>query len=276
MMPSMPGYGPGYGVGQKRTFRITSEMDLKILDKVCLDKAKEIKVYTNLVDIDGYTFWSEWKFEDRDKARRACWYWQLGYWIIEDVVATVGETNQDAPDVLSAPVKRLMNASFTLQRMRTAGMRGGRRAIRRDKDKQAPTYVTNAKDGMVNPCTGRFCNEDTDVTHFNVRVIIEADDVMRFMQRLCSAKKHKFRGFYGDLPEQEFQHNQITILESNIAPVNRDSYEHDLYRYGDGAVVELDLFCEYLFHKGAYEEIKPQLVKDDIVNAAQVKQPGQR
>jgi hypothetical protein len=271
MMPGMPGYG------QRRAFRITSEMDLKILDKVCLDRAKAAKVYANLVDMDGYTYWSEWKFEDRDKAYRDCWYWQLAYWILGDVAATVREVNSDAENVLNAPVKRLMNASFNLQRMRMAGMRGPRRGMRRDKSKMTPTYVTSAKDGLTNPCTGRFTNEEIDVMHFNVRVIIRTDDVMPFMQRLCSAKEHRFRGFYGDLPEQTHKHNQITVLESNIAPVNRESYEHDLYRYGDDSVVELDLICEYLFHKAAYEELKPKLVKDDILNAIQAAaQPAQR
>ncbi len=269
MMPTMSGYG------QRRAFRITSEMDLKILDKVCADRARAAKVYANLVDMDGYTYWSEWKFEDRDKAYRDCWYWQLGYWITEDVAATVREVNQNAENILSAPVKRLMNVSFVL-RTRMAGMRLGRRGMRRSKEVQSPAYVTGTRDAMTKPCTGRFTSEEIDVVHFNVRLVIRADDVMPFMQRLCSAKEHKFRGFYADLPEQTYKHNQITVLESNIAPVNREGYEHDLYRYGDDAVVELDLICEYIFQKAAYEDVKPQLVKNDIVEAATAKQPRQR
>jgi len=273
---TLPMMGGGGAYGQRRAYRITSEMDLKILDKVCADRARAAKVYANVIDMDGYTYWSEWKFEDRDKAYRDCWYWQSAYWVIEDVVATVREVNQNADSVLNAPVKRLMNTSFNLQRLRGAGMRGSRRGMRRSKTVQTPTYVTSAKDGMTSPCTGRFTNDDIDVFHFNVRAVIRADDVMPFMQRLCSAKEHKFRGFYADLPEQTYKHNQITVLESNIAPINRESYEHDLYRYGDEAVVELDLICEYIFEKAAYEDIKPQLVKDDILNAAQAPQPGQR
>jgi hypothetical protein len=269
MMPTVSGYG------QRRAFRITSEMDLKILDKVCADRARAAKVYANFIDMDGYTYWSEWKFEDRDKAYRDCWYWQLGYWIIEDVAATVREMNMDAENILNAPVKRLMNVSFVL-RSRMAGMRRRRVGIRRNKDVQSPAYVTSARDAMTKSCTGRFTNEEIDVVHFNARAVVRADDVMPFMQKLCRAKEHKFRGFFGDLPERRYEHNQITVLESNIAPVNRQSYEHDLYRYGDDAVVELDLICEYIFQKAAYEDIKPQLVKDDIVEAATAKQPGQR
>jgi len=36
---------------------------------------------------------------------------------------------------------------------------------------------------------------------------------------------------------------------------------HDLYRYGEDAVVELELVCEYIFNKKGYDEIKPELVK---------------
>jgi hypothetical protein len=108
-----------------------------------------------------------------------------------------------------------MNASFTLQRSRPSGGGRGRRMARRG-EKLAPSYVTSAKDAMTNPCTGRFCSEELDVVHFNVVVVVGADDVMPFMQELCRARTHKFRGFYGDLPEQTYKHNQITILESNV------------------------------------------------------------
>jgi hypothetical protein len=49
-----------------------------------------------------------------------------------------------------------------------------------------------------------------------------------------------------------------------MGPVEQTDYQHDLYRYGDKPVVDLDLICEYVFQKDAYEEIKPQQVKDDM------------
>jgi hypothetical protein len=280
MMPSTPGT-PGYG--QQRSWAIVTETDHKIFDKVCEDKARAAKVYVDPMALDGYQYWNEWKFEDRDKAYRACWYWQLGYWILEDVSATVREINKNAQSVLDAPVKRVMNVSFSQKRMRGGypgmmGMgtrRGGMR--RTDKDKQGPIYVTSAKDAMASPpCTGRFTSEEIDIVHFNVRVILTEDQVMPFLQQLCSAKEHKFRGFYGDLPEQKCKHNQITVLESALSPVNTEDWEHYLCRYGTDVPIELDLICEYLLHSKAYDQIKPQLIKDDIVNAGQKTQPGRR
>jgi hypothetical protein len=82
------------------------------------------------------------------------------------------------------------------------------------------------------------------------------------MQQLCSAKQHKFRGFSGEEQEQVFKHNQITVLESNIRSIDREDATHNLYRYGEDAVVVLDLICEYIFDKNGYDEIKPELVKE--------------
>lgn len=257
---------PYGGTGRYRSLRMMMPMDRKIVDKICEEKAKAAKVYASPVDLEGYTYWSEWKFENRDKAYRDCWYWQLGYWMYEDVMAAIRETNRDTESILTAPVKRIMAVGFAIKKMRASSMgRGARRAARRPGDTQAPAYVRTAREGITTPCTGRFCNEDIDVMHFDVRVIVAADDVMSFMEELCRAKTHRFRGLYGDEPVQTFKHNQITVLESSIAPIDREGFEHSAYRYGDNAVVELDLICEYVFQKAGYEQIKPQLVKDDIL-----------
>jgi hypothetical protein len=60
-----------------------------------------------------------------------------------------------------------------------------------------------------------------------------------------------------------FKHNQISILESQIRPIDFASNEHQNYRYGPDPVVEVDLICEYIFNKNGYEAIKPDLVKKD-------------
>jgi len=89
--------------------------------------------------------------------------------------------------------------------------------------------------------------------------------VVPFMEELCSAKPHTFRGFYGNEPEQTFMHNQISILESSVGPIDKESRSHDLYRYGDLPVVELDLLCEYVWQRTpGFEEIKPQQVKAEL------------
>jgi len=49
--------------------------------------------------------------------------------------------------------------------------------------------------------------------------------------------------------------------------VDKMDLDHDFYVYGDEPVVDLDLICEYILNKAAYEGIKPQLIKDDITIA---------
>ncbi len=103
------------------------------------------------------------------------------------------------------------------------------------------------------------------VMQFEVHVIVNAADVMHFMQELCSAKTHKFRGWRGDQPEQTFKHNQIAILESHILPVDREEPDHSSYEYGPDEVVDMDVICEYVFDKAAFDVEKgreAQEVKD--------------
>ncbi|MHC4518589.1 MAG: hypothetical protein ACYTAS_08380, partial [Planctomycetota bacterium] len=269
--------GAGGGMGRRRSMRMMTPTDRRIADQICLGKAGGAGVYGSPADIAGYAYWNEWKFEDKDKAYRDCWYWQLGYWIIEDVIATVREMNANADSVLDAPVKRLTSVDFKMKRARVGrrgGMarRGARRTQRRSTDTENPVYATDTRDALTTPCTGRFTNEEIDVVQFETRLIVNVSQVVPFMQQLCAAKPHTFRGFYGKQPEQTFMHNQISVLESSVAPIDKESYLHDMYRYGDLPVVELVLLCEYVFDKTpAFEEIKPQQVKDDLAGEEEEK-----
>ena len=271
------GYGGAYGgmggmggVGRGLNYRMMTEMDRKIIDKLSEDRAKAIRIYASPVDLDGFTFWTEWKFEKWETAVRQCWNWQMGYWILEDVVDTIEKMNAQGTNVLDSPVKRIMNVSFTLARQSARMLGGRRRAVRREGDKAMPSYVNNLRTAIAAPpCTGRFCNDEVDTIHFNVRVIVNADQVMPFIQELCSAKTHKFRGWFGDQPEQTFRHNQITVLENRITPVDREDFDHSSYRYGEDPVISLDLICEYLFIKAGYEQVKPPKIKEDIAGTAE-------
>ena len=212
-----------------------TEMDRKIVAKVCEDKAKAAKVYVNAVDVGGYAYWSDWKFEDWDKAIRDCWYWQMAYWILEDVTATIEQMNKDSDSVLQSPVKRVMGVLFT----QVAGGANGDRqpSAGRGRQGQADADLCGVRQERHErriPCTGRSCNETLDVMQFEVHVIVNAADVMRLMQELCSERTHKFRGWRGDQPEQTFKHNQISILESQVTPVDREDLEPQRLRVRAG------------------------------------------
>jgi hypothetical protein len=231
------------------------EVDATMTDVLCREKAKRASVYANPVDLSGYEFWENYEYTGMDTAIEDCWYWQLAYWIIEDVIDTVGALNSGSNSVFTSPVKRLMIVNFA----------AGDMGRGREKTVVEPSYVLSVEKAFTYPHTGRFCNNDIDVVHFNVAVVLSTKAVLPFMQQLCSVKQHKFSGFSGKEPEQVFKHNQITILESNIRSINRADASHKFYRYGDDAIVELDLVCEYIFDKNGLDEIKPESVKKSLM-----------
>jgi len=231
-----------------------SEVDTTITDVICKETAQSASVYANPTDLAGYEFWDEYQYFGRAEAVDDCWYWQLAYWVIEDVIDTIGAVNSGSNSVFSSHVKRLLDISFSGDVM--GGAKKGSASSR-------PAYVLSLDEGLTEPCTGRFTNDEIDVVHFNVVVVVSAKAVLPFMQQLCSAKEHRFRGFLGEEQERIYRHNQVTVLESTIGPVGRKDTDHLLYRYGEDAVVQLGLVCEYIFNKNGYAEIKPESIKKD-------------
>lgn len=238
-MPGAEGMGmPGFGNAQK------------IRDAICAERAASAGFYATFADIAGYDYWSTYRYDSSQaEAVEGSWHWQLGYWIIEDVFATIRACNGGSSSVFSSPVKRLKRVAFNRMNMMMMGGRG-----RSDDETAAgrPAYVADKYTVLAPPCTNRVCDDEIDVVHFNVTVVVRADYVMSFMKVLCSAKEHVYRGISGQDPEQRFLHNQITILESTASTPERRGPMHNLYRYGEDAVVELDLICEYIFEKAGF------------------------
>jgi hypothetical protein len=245
-----------------------------IIDEMCKDRAKTISVYINPLDIAGYEYWTNYKYDvKQEDAIKDCFYHQLAYWIIDDIFQTIAKMNSGYDNVLTAPAKRFMGISFTmgLKSSRKGGGvfrpvrgRGGRTPQSQNKTEEAdrPRYVRdNKSDGLSESYTGRKCNEDINVTHFNFSVIVSTKSVLPFMKELCSAKEHQFRGYpHGTEPPQKFKHNQITVLESKMGSINPNDMTHRYYRYGDDPVVSLDLICEYVFDKEGYKILIPEPV----------------
>ena len=283
---SRPARGP-YSVSGPSSYVVpgggTKRVESTIRDEICLSRAKAISVYANPLDLAGYEFWGQYKYDvRREDAIQDCWYYQLGYWVIEDVLSSIGSMNSGSVNVLTSPVKRLMSVGFGQSgvgggggprsrssvsspygsgRTSTASLAGG----------GAPSYVTVEQPGLAaDSCTGRMSNDDIDVVHFNVSMVVGVKSVLPFIKELCGAKQHKFKGFFDEQPQaQVFSHNQITVLESKFVAVDRSNAFHSLYRYGQDAVVELDLVCEYVLKKKAYDMIKPNEVKGEPEPAGQ-------
>ncbi len=258
-----------FGGRQRRSSQL-NEVDDMIVAELCRARAESASVYGNSADLSGYEFWKAFEYTGMDKAVEECWYWQLGYWIIEDVIDTIGATNSGSESIFTSPVKRLINVSFTKSARSFSSRSRGRRSRRTGgagARADRPSYVLSIGDGFTEPCTGRLCSDDIDVVHFTLSVLVETKDVPLFMQQLCSSKEHRFKGFSGNEPDRTFAHNQITILEYDISPIDRSRVEHKLYEYGEDALVKLDLTCEYIFDRKGYDEIKPEAIKKALTSS---------
>ena len=246
-----------------------SEVDAAIEDNLCREKAERSAVYVKAVDLDGYDFWAEFSYaqaESRDQAVRNCWYSQMAYWIIEDVIDTIDALNSESSSVLTSPVKRLLSVTFPLVVKKGKVRYVSTRSRKDDKD-VLPSYVLTPRDGFTIAHTRRVSGPDTDIVHFQVEVVVSTDAVLSFMQGLCSARQHVFEGWDNSQPEQVFKHNQITILRYDIDSVRRDDRTHSLYRYGEDAIVKLSLICEYIFDAKGYDDVKPKAVKDEVAES---------
>lgn len=277
MMGRSP-YGGRMGAGSRGLMgrsRRLGELEGMIVDEICRERAKSISVYANPADLSGYDFWADYKLAiGSNEAIEDCWYFQLAYWVIADIFDTISAVNSEYDSVLTAPVKRLMRMSFNMGLRRRGASRmfrgRGRRSPQTNSSEvDKPTYVVSVDDGLTISCTGRLSDDanNIDVIHFNIAVMVNIKSILPFMQQLCSAKNHKFKGFSGDEPEQTFKHNQITVLETKFRSVEDEPYS--LYDYGEDSVVELDLICEYIFNKKGYEEIKPETVTEKVLKAAE-------
>lgn len=257
-----------YGVGV--TSRRATAQD-PMVDALCIARAESISVYAGPSAFAWYEFWQNFRYEGKEAALRDCWNSQIALWIYEDVVKSIQAMNIGSVRVSKSPVKRLLGVSFSgpvqIGGTRRGGemyeiMGGGRRMT---AGRDNPNYVTALLPSVFvqqTPLTGRVGGEEYDVVHFAVSVIIDSRHVLGFMRELCSEKEHILREeFKEDGRVVESKHNQITILQSAVHAVEKDDPAHELYRYGDGAVMRLDLVCEYLLNRKGYDVIKPEPIK---------------
>jgi hypothetical protein len=239
-----------------------------LIDAICRRRAHEIKVYANPSLFQWYDFWEDYDYIGTDEALKDCWDSQVAYWIYEDVIETIGKMNSGSSSVLTSPVKRLLGVRFQEPVGYNSSRRrgGGTQTFVAD----TPDYILFGGVGplKVNAWTKRISNEEIDVVHFSVAVVLDSRATMSFIKELCSSKEHVYReGYKEDGEEKVLKHNQITILESAIESFDRKDELHDYYYYGDCAVIRLNLICEYVLNREGYDSLKPEIVKEFLGQA---------
>jgi hypothetical protein len=228
----------------------------RIVEEMCLAKAKSASVYASTQSVCGYEFWQGYQYANMDDSIKDCWYWQLGYWVIEDIFTTIEKINDGSKSVFTSPVKRLVRVGFVTPDVLVGGGDASRAPL------EKPKYITKPEEQLTESFTNRISNDEIDVIHFGVVVIVSTKAIIPFMQELCSAKEHKFSGWTGQDSPKTFKHNQITILESRVKPVDMTLKSNMDYRYGSDSVVQVEIVCEYIFNKNGYDAIKPEQVKN--------------
>lgn len=262
-----------------RTRREDVDVQNPMVSALCLTRAQEISVYANPSAFKWYGFWDDYEYSGDDQALEDCWDAQVAFWIYEDIVDTIAKLNGSSAKVLSAPVKRLLGVSFSGPvEVETSGRGRGRASRGSLAIRDIPNYVApRLPSRFISPSpTARVGDEDIDVVHFAVSVLLSHRNAMPFMKELCSEKPHTF---YPEFKPQgdpvEGRHNQITILQSDIRMIDKTAPDHELYRYGKGAVARLDLICEYQFDRQGYDAIKPDPVKKRLDQFEETTQDGQ-
>ena len=285
------GFGIRPGMRPTRTPSRTAAAAVNpMVDALCLTRAREISVYAKPSVFAWYDFWQTYEFAGQDQAQEDCWDSQVAFWIYEDVVGTIRKMNEGSQMISSSPVKRLLGVSFTAPVM-TEG--SGINAFGSDSSRRNTTNVFRDKPNYIgeasvdeesrnsrkktvsmrsleshfaaSPLTARYGDEDVDIVHFAFSVLLDNRSVNAFMKELCSEKPHAFRADFKEEGQMmDAVHNQITILKSDISAVDKQAPEHALYRYGDGAVMQFDLVCEYQFYRKGYDAIKPEPIKEAL------------
>ena len=264
----------GGGGGQRRPtaggrgVRIADAQDPRV-DALCLRRAQEVSVYVNPSIFAWYPFWESYGFSGKSQALEDCWDSQVAFWVYGDIIGTIEKMNGNTGSVLSASVKRLLGVRFAgpIVVGNSTAVRGRSRTAVTDEARDRPNYVTPESPSVFlsHSPTGRLCNDEVDIIHFAVSVLLDSHFILPFMKELCSEKSHSF---YPDFVQSgqsvEARHNQITILQSDLQIIDKMDPDHELYRYGKGAVVRLDLICEYQFNRRGYDVIKPDWVKQKL------------
>lgn len=245
-----------------------------VLEALCLSRAQEISVYAHPSAFVWYSFWEKYQFAGENQALQDCWDSQIAYWIYQDIIETIQKMNGTVSTVDKSVVKRLVGIRFSgpvtyeqdrtnmymmMETMSMSSETGGR---------DIPNYITPVlfSNFLDYSPTGRVSNEDVDIVHFAVSVLVDNRFVLSFLKELCSEKSHRYRLDFsasGELVENG-RHNQITVLQCETTVIDPLSPEHRLYRYGKCAVMQLNLVCEYQFYRKSYDMIKPQPIQQRL------------
>ena len=222
------------------------------------DGASSVGVYASL---DSFTYL------DRNKpgavplpSKLYDWQWQ--YWIYEDILLAMKNANKDSVSVLDAPVKRIISVVLLDDPLAGASVaaggsgtgRGGFGNRGRGSSKKTKTDVSTVP--AANPrvevklnynesFTGRYSNPLYDVRLVSLNLVVETAHIPAVMDALA-------------------QRNFITVLKSDIKPVDPFDALHGGYFYGAEPVSSIELELETIWFRQWMSPFMPDDVKQAL------------
>jgi len=186
------------------------------------------------------------------------WQAQLGYWIQQDVVSAIIESNKGAKNVEDAIVKRLIRADIKKEYMTKTGplaiaMAVNASNIPAPQPGQAEEAATGPQRFFGYTVTGRVCNPQYDVMHFTVTVDADAQ---------------RFETFVNNLTHGKF----ITVIRLNVRGVDRELIQQRGYYYGKNPVVRTEIKCEAIFFRSWTADPQHPLMPANVQKLLGIKQ----
>ncbi|MCH8825131.1 MAG: hypothetical protein IH984_16675 [Planctomycetes bacterium] len=187
--------------------------------------------------------------------------WQWQYWIYEDILLAMKNANNDSVSVLDAPVKRIVSlavrydplAGASTNRGSSAGSGGfgsGRRGSSKKTNNEESTLPAanprvEVKLDYSESFTGRHTNSLYDVRLVRLILVVETAHIPAVMDALA-------------------QRNFITVIKSEIEPVNSFDALRDGYFYGEDPVSSLELELETIWFRQWMSPFMPDDVKQAL------------
>ncbi len=219
------------------------------------DRASSVGVYASL---DSFTYLDV--NPPREVPLPAELYeWQWQYWIYEDILLAVNNANNDSLSVLDAPVKRIISLAALYNPLvgassgsggRSGGFgRGGSRGSSKNSKNETTVPAANPKvEVKLNygeSFTGRYTNSLYDVRLVELHLVVETAQIPVVMDALA-------------------QRNFITILKSEIKPVDPFIALNDGYFYGSEPVSSIKMQLETIWFRQWMSPFMPYDVRQAL------------
>jgi hypothetical protein len=184
------------------------------------------------------------------------WAAQVFYWIEKDVIDALRRVNDqaDVPEdqrwVAYLPVKHLvsLNISEYLGNMVTDVMTHATASAILHANSSGSSRSSSAPVSFgdrANAFTNRSRNEQYDVVHVAMNLVVDARYLPKVLIELC-------------------KQNLITPLDVQYRNVDVMTAREAGYLYGSGPVIDVDIVCEMLFYRSIYDAWKPEIVRKSL------------